>query len=35
MVLYRMQDGLIDETWLHINETMLLSAIGAMPALAA
>lgn len=35
MVLYRMQDGLIAETWLHINETMLLSAIGAMPALAA
>ncbi|WEX10741.1 ester cyclase [Chelativorans sp. AA-79] len=35
MVLYRMQDGLIAETWLHINETMLLSAIGALPALAA
>ena len=35
MVLYRMRDGLIAETWLHINETMLLSAIGAIPALAA
>ena len=35
MVLYRMEDGLIVETWLHINETMLLSAIGAIPTLAA
>ena len=35
MVLYRLQDGKIAETWLHINETMLLSAIGAIPALAA
>lgn len=31
MVLYRMRDGLIAETWLHINETMLLAAIGALP----
>lgn len=35
MVLYRMEDGLIVETWLHINEMMLLSQIGAIPALAA
>ncbi len=35
MVLYRMQDGLIVATWLHINELMLLSQIGAIPALAA
>lgn len=35
MVLYRMEGGLIVETWLHINETMLLAAIGALPALAA
>ncbi|MFN3545984.1 MAG: ester cyclase [Mesorhizobium sp.] len=35
MVLYRMEGGLIAETWLHINETMLLSQIGAIPALAA
>lgn len=32
MVLYRMEDGLIAETWLHINETRLLAAIGAQPA---
>lgn len=30
MVLYRMQDGLIAETWLHINELSLLSQIGAI-----
>ena len=35
IVLYRMQDGLIVATWLHINELMLLSQIGAIPALAA
>lgn len=31
MVLYRMESGLIAETWLHINEMKLLSEIGAMP----
>lgn len=31
MVLYRMENGLIAETWLHINEMKLLSEIGAMP----
>ena len=35
MVLYRMRDGLIAETWLRINEIALLSQIGAIPALAA
>lgn len=35
MVLYRMEDGLIAETWLHINEMMLLTEIGAIPAMAA
>lgn len=35
MVLYRMEAGLIVETWLHINEMQLLSAIGALPAQAA
>lgn len=35
MVLYRVENGLIVETWLHINEMMLLSQIGAIPALAA
>lgn len=35
MVLYRMEDGLIAETWLHINEMKLLTQIGAIPALAA
>jgi predicted ester cyclase len=35
MVLYRMEGGLIAETWLHINEMQLLTAIGALPALAA
>ena len=35
MVLYRMENGLIVETWLHINEIMLLSQIGALPAMAA
>lgn len=35
MVLYRMENGRIAETWLHINEVMLLSQIGAIPALAA
>jgi len=32
MVLYRMEDGLIAETWLHINELMLLRQIGATAA---
>jgi len=31
MVLYRIEDGLIRETWLHINELMLLEQIGALP----
>ena len=35
MVLYRFEDGRIAETWLHINQIMLLTAIGAIPALAA
>lgn len=35
MVLYRMEDGLIVETWLHINELKLLNEIGALPAPAA
>jgi predicted ester cyclase len=35
MVLYRMEDTLIAETWLHINELQLLTAIGAIPAIAA
>ena len=35
MVLYRLEDGLIAETWLHINELALLGQIGALPALAA
>ncbi|HKJ53682.1 MAG TPA: ester cyclase [Gammaproteobacteria bacterium] len=35
MVLYRMEDGLIAETWLHINEMRLLDEIGALPAIAA
>jgi predicted ester cyclase len=35
MVLYRMEDGLIAETWLQINETRLLREIGAVPAVAA
>ncbi|MDN3720162.1 ester cyclase [Roseibium salinum] len=35
MVLYRMERGLIAETWLQINEMQLLTAIGAIPALAA
>jgi predicted ester cyclase len=30
MVLYRMENGLIAETWLHINELSLLSQIGAI-----
>jgi predicted ester cyclase len=34
MALYRMQDGLIAETWLHANETALLAGIGALPAAA-
>jgi len=34
MVLYRMEDGRIVETWLHINELMLLSQIGAIAAAA-
>ena len=35
MVLYRMRDGLIAETWLHIDQLSLLAQIGAIPALAA
>jgi predicted ester cyclase len=35
MVLYRMERGRIAETWLQINELMLLQAIGALPAQAA
>ena len=35
MVLYRMEDGLIVETWLHINEMRLMREIGALPAIAA
>ena len=31
MVLYRLEDGLIAETWLHINELSLLGQIGALP----
>lgn len=34
MVLYRMQNGLIAETWLQINEMELLRQIGALPAAA-
>jgi predicted ester cyclase len=34
MVLYRMEEGKIVETWLHINEMALLSQIGAIPAAA-
>lgn len=35
MALYRMERGLIAETWLHIDELQLLAGIGAIPALAA
>ncbi len=35
MVLYRMESGLIAETWLHISEMQLLTAIGAIPQAAA
>lgn len=35
MVLYRMENGLIAETWLRIDEMALLCQIGAIPALAA
>ena len=35
MVLYRMEDGLIAETWLQINEMRLMREIGAIPAIAA
>lgn len=35
MVLYRLENGLIAETWLHIDELSLLGQIGAVPALAA
>jgi predicted ester cyclase len=35
MVLYRLENGLIVETWLHINELSLLQQVGAIPALAA
>jgi predicted ester cyclase len=31
MVLYRLRDGRIAETWLHPNQTALLGAIGALP----
>ncbi|GLQ55043.1 ester cyclase [Devosia nitrariae] len=31
MVLYRLEDGLIVETWLHIDELSLLGQIGALP----
>ena len=34
LVLYRMEDGLIAETWLQIDELGLLGQIGALPALA-
>jgi hypothetical protein len=35
MVLYRMENGLIAETWLQINELSLLGQIGALSAEAA
>ncbi|GAB4348654.1 MAG: hypothetical protein Kow0026_03420 [Oricola sp.] len=35
MVLYRMENGRIAETWLHIDQLKLLTAIGALPAMAA
>lgn len=35
MVLYRMEEGLIAETWLHIDELSMLRQIGAMPSMAA
>ena len=35
MVLYRLENGLIHETWLHVNELSLLQQVGAIPALAA
>ncbi len=35
MVLYRLENGFIVETWLHIDELSLLSQVGAIPALAA
>lgn len=35
MVLYRMEGGLIAETWLQLDELSLLGQIGALPALAA
>jgi predicted ester cyclase len=35
MVLYRMENGLIAETWLHINEMRLMREIGAVPSIAA
>ncbi|MFN4276423.1 MAG: ester cyclase [Ferrovibrio sp.] len=35
MVLYRMRDGLIAETWLHVDELALLGQIGALPQMAA
>lgn len=35
MVLYRMENGLIAETWLQIDQLTLLSQIGALPAMAA
>jgi predicted ester cyclase len=35
MVLYRIENGQIAETWLHINELSLLTQVGAISALAA
>ena len=35
MVLYRIENGLIAETWLHINELSLLGQVGALMPLAA
>ena len=35
MVLYRLENGQIAETWLHINQLMLLNQIGAIPDIAA
>lgn len=35
MVLYRLENGLIVETWLQIDQLGLLGAIGALPAMAA
>lgn len=35
VAIYRLENGLIAETWLHIDQLALLSQIGAVPALAA